>query len=712
MFAANFSKPSGIFPAVFLLAGKFAAGAKIYATGLVWQNRRMNSATRADTLPTWFERVATPLGNRDFSRAGFSRALMLLALLGLIIRTAFFAEHSHSPAFGVPTLDQKYYDTVARMILAGDDLRELHGFKPLLYPMFLATCYELGGTGGIALAIFFQHLLGVATGVFVAWLGAKLFRNRLAGILGGILFLLAPLPLCFEGELLVEASYTFLIGAILALHFVAAERRGKSALAWWLAAGALLAVAAQERSNILIFAIVYPALVLARGFFWHHRETNSPLAGLAGLLAMMIFFGAVNARQAGQFQLIPGAGGVNLFLGNKRTATGMTAAQTSRVAYGERYEDPIEIWSRQEYATAMRAHGHEPETNPAAISKYWTQRAVEEMRADPAAWLKLLVKKTWLLAWNAEIPNNKAFAFEQENSFWLRWLPVRWVWLFALAPVGIWAAKKAGDRNHLFVLLVFLIFYAAGTVVFFISDRYRYPLWPGMAMLAGGALLHIFQAFRHFKISALWLPAAIAIMVCVSLPNWYGIQLPNFARDYLFRSMAWYEKGHFAEALADADRSLKLDATDVSAWQQRGNALFGLNQLAAAGDAFQTALKLNPDEARTWNNFGNCLAATGKISEALAAFQRATECQPPSRNAFLGMTFIELRTGQLAAATSALDQYEKMGRAPDAVSLALRAYSARQNGDAKKADELERQARALDANAAQWAMDQVTPPAK
>ena len=49
-------------------------------------------------------------------------------------------EHAHNPSFGVPTLDQKYYDTVARMLLAGEDLHMLHGFRPLLYPMFLAVC--------------------------------------------------------------------------------------------------------------------------------------------------------------------------------------------------------------------------------------------------------------------------------------------------------------------------------------------------------------------------------------------------------------------------------------------------------------------------------------------------------------------------------------------------------------------------------------------
>ena len=38
-----------------------------------------------------------------------------------------------------------------------------------------------------------------------------------------------------------------------------------------------------------------------------------------------------------------------------------------------------------------------------------------------------MARKCWLLLWNAEVPNNKAFAFLQTEYVWLRVLPVRWV---------------------------------------------------------------------------------------------------------------------------------------------------------------------------------------------------------------------------------------------------------------------------------------------
>ena len=194
----------------------------------------------------------------DLSRVGFQKALVVLAVLGLIVRIGFFVEHARSPSFGVPTLDQVYYDTVARMMLAGEDLRELHGFRPLLYPMFLAALYKIGGLWGVDLALLMQHLLGIATGVIVAVLGDRVFRHRLTGIIGGVLFLLAPVPLYFEGELLIESSYTFLICAGLLLHLRAAENKGWKGALLWMFCGALIVLTAQARANILIFLGVYP----------------------------------------------------------------------------------------------------------------------------------------------------------------------------------------------------------------------------------------------------------------------------------------------------------------------------------------------------------------------------------------------------------------------------------------------------------------------
>jgi Tfp pilus assembly protein PilF len=646
---------------------------------------------------------------KDIPAGVFKKCLVYLLLLGLIVRTGFLVEHARSPSFGVLTLDQKYYDTAARMLLAGRDLHQLHGLRPLLYPMFVAVLYKLGGAHGIDLAVAVQHFIGVLTGVLVALLGARLFRHRLSGLAGGVLYLLAPVPLYFEGELLIESSYIFLICLGLLLILRAAALVGWKGGLLWLLCGGLTVLTAQARPNILVFMAVYP--IFAGWRWWRSRQRAAllPLLGLIGGMVMAIPWGFINEMQSDHFQVMPSAAGVNLYLGNKRTADGMEPEQERRVTYGERYEDSVEVWARQEYDAAMRAQGRQPETDPMAVSKYWTRRALGEIAAAPASWLRLEARKCWLLLWNAEVPNNKAFAFLQTEFLWLRLLPVRWVVLLMLAPAGIWAAAKWGNRDALFVLLVYVSLYSAANIAFFICDRYRYPIWPAMAAIAGGGGLAFVETVRRRRWrGVLGLAVGMVVMASLSLPNWFGAQLPSFARDYLFRSIAWYEKGHFPEALRDIDRSVALDPDDMASLHHRGNVLLALNRLEEARQDYERTLKISSEDGGVWNNYGIALDGLGWTNEALQAFRRATQCHPPSTSAFFGMAFEQIQSGRFDDAAATMDQLDKLEKGPNAMALAIRSVLARKRGDAARAGALEQQARSLDPDAATWAIERAT----
>ncbi len=677
------------------------------------------------TTPSSTPPPAAAIFGHDLAPESFRRALVCLALLGLVLRLAFYLEHANSPSFGVPTLDQKYYDTVAKLLLAGEDLHELHGFRPLLYPLFLALFYKLGGAWGVDLALLVQHLLGIATGLIVAVLGARVFRHRMAGVVGGALFLLAPLPLFFEGELLIEPSYIFLIFLGLWLHLHTATTRGGRSAWLWLACGAMTVLASQARANILVFLAVYPLFAAWRWWQTRDRAAFLPLLGGLGALAMMIPWGIINLKQADKFHLVTNAGGVNFYLGNRAGADGMfghdvvtalsdlsrsNKISTASVA-NERYEDLVEVWAREEYSAAMRAQGRTPAKDPKAISDYWMHRTLEEIQAAPAAWVKLLAKKSWLMLWHREVPNNKDFAFVRQEFLSLRLLPVSWLVLLLLAPAGIWAALRFKNRDDLFILLVYAGIYSAGNVAFFICDRYRYPIWPVAALLAGGGLLAAIELRRRRQWRGFaFVLASAGLMAVVSVPNWFAAKLPNFAQDYFFRSSAWYEKGRFPEALADINRSVELDPRNAGALQHRGNVLFALNRPAEAVAAYEQALRFIPGDSGLWNNLAAALEMQGDAAAALRAYRRATECQPPIPLAFLGIAFIHTRAGELDAATTTLDQLEKLQRGASAAALAVRAVIEQRRGNSTRATALEQQARARDAATAAWAAERAAKP--
>jgi Tfp pilus assembly protein PilF len=146
----------------------------------------------------------------------------------------------------------------------------------------------------------------------------------------------------------------------------------------------------------------------------------------------------------------------------------------------------------------------------------------------------------------------------------------------------------------------------------------------------------------------------------------------------------------------------------VTALQQRGNVLLALNRWEEARQDYERTLKISSEDAGIWNNYGIALDGLGQTNEALEAFRRAMECRPPSQSAFFAMAFEQIRRGRLEDAVSTLDQFDKLEKSPNAIALAIRSVLARRRGDAAQAGALEQQARALDPNAAAWAIDRAT----
>ena len=650
-----------------------------------------------DSAPEPAANKAAVAGLRDVDDEDFKRGMGYLVLFGLLLRLSYFFAHGASPYFGVPLLDQIYYDMVARLLTEGGELSQLQGFRPLLYPMFLSVFYRIGGDMGFELSLVAQHGLGIATAALVALIGQRLFRNRACGLAGGFLYLLAGPPLYFEGELLITSSYTFLITLTLLVHLHAAEApRGQ---AWWLwiLSGALTALTAQARANMLIFLGIFPCFALWR--WWRHRRADEwiPLGGIAGALAMMVFWGFVHIPQTGQFQLIPSQGGLNLYLGNHRNADGMIPEQEWAVSYsGDAYRDSLAVFAEQEF---QRETGQDPAANPMAVSHYWTRKGLSEIKADPVRWLGLMAKKSWMIFWNVEIPNNNAYEFiiKEESSF-LRRMPVRWVVLLALFPLGIMALRGRGAEDRVFILAGYIILYTAGVVGFFVCSRYRIPLWPAMAVFAGGGALLLEQQFRArdhrgLKISAAFVIGAMAL----SLINWFDARVPSFARDYFFRSIANYTQGHYEAALTDIDQSLQITTHDVSAVVHRGNVLFALQRIEEAKKAYELALETVPNETTVLNNLGAANEYLDDYAAAYRTYQLGLEQKPYNNRMVINLAMLQIRAGMLDEAEKTLNLLDQRVREKDLLAICARADLARRRGNQGEANQLATQAVEADA---------------
>jgi tetratricopeptide (TPR) repeat protein len=625
------------------------------------------------------------------------KALVFVFLGSLLLRALYFLEHTATPGFAVPLLDQKYYVLFAEAIAGGKDLSRFGGFRPILYPAFLALFIAPFGSAGTVVAVAAQHLLGACTAVLVGCVAARLARgSTTAALAGGLLYGFAGPVLFLEGELLIESTMPLLVALTLLAAAHATESTPRPALLWWTVAGALAALTAQARPNMLL---VYPAFGLLAALLWlldRRWVSLVPLAALPVILVVQVLFGFVNQAQSGRFQLVTSAGGINFYVGNNRTADGMIPRVAYSTTYEGEYRDSIAEFSVVEYRRAMAEAGLPASDDPNVISRYWTERTVEEIRADPVRWVGLMVRKVLLTLANSEIPNVESFAFARaEESLLLRLNPIRWALILTLLPAGCWLAWRRGSRALLTFLVLFLLLYAASFILFFVNGRFRIPLWPAACAIAGVGVAYLIELRRPPAVARapLLLGAALGL---VSLGGSALVPRETFAEAFFFRSLAHYERRAYAEALRDVEATLRLEPPTGDRLMHAGNVQFALGDFEAAIASYNRALALEPGEPRTHNNIGAALEELGRYREALAAYQRALDIAPRHRTALVNAALLELRGDMIdqAAAHLALAQsVESTGN--DAALLAARGLLALAQGDRVEAARLLDQAHAL-----------------
>lgn len=564
------------------------------------------------------------------------RVILWSAGLAFAVRLLAFAQEAAAPYLGSPVLDERWYDGAARTLLGWPGGVALEGFRPLLYPGFLAAIYRAAGPEwGPAAAVATQHLLGVATGVLAALLARRLAGSDAAGLAAGALWALAAPPIFTEGQLLSETLFVALATAALVTLC------GTSSLARAVAAGALIGLAVQVRANALILGGAVLRYVGRGGAKApeaggsHPRSPGSDprswattmLAALGSLAIVHLAAAALQAPVNGGFRVLPSSGAVNLYLGNEKGTDGMLPRQDAPVPAGIAYQDSVEAWAEREY---LAAHPEASSADPSDVSAYWLFRTWAEVSSCPTCWLRLMGRKTLLLLWNEEIPNHRSFAFAaREDLPLLGWLPVRWWLLLALAPLGAAWLHSKGRREYLLTCAVFLSLLAGGVVAFFVNARYRLPLWPPLVALAGCGLAGLGEWVLGRRIARLATALGIVLLgALLSVVNWTGAELPSPARDLFYRSLARLERGETDAALADASAGVRLEPNDAAAQVQLGNAALATSDAAAAVAAYRRAVALDAAQPIAWNNLGVALERSGERSAALAAYLRARRLDP------------------------------------------------------------------------------------
>ena len=417
-------------------------------------------------------------------------------------------------------LDDHFYFALARQLASGDLLARtgnLPFFLPPLYAYFLGAMFAMAGPGNFA-PFLLQSLLGALAAAVVCRTAQKIASEAAGPGAGLIAGLTAGLLLALDG-LAVLYSSTFLAASldpILAagFYYLIARAYQKSGMGTpfgkedrnsgmgaaccaptdWALAGVALGLFALNRPNALLLLPAAAALPFLRrplvGSF-NRRPALASAALLAAALLTLAPSAARNFAVSGRFTLISSHGGLNFYLGNRSGATGAYSAPDWLEADVRGQVDGTREWLSSELRRPVA---------DAEVSGLFYRRAFDEIAADPAhmrGWLRLLAVKARLLLAGREAGLNLSLAYMREAFSPALWLAPVSMWL--LVPFGLAGAVATRRWRAALVIAGLALVFAFSVWVFFISDRYRLPMHPPLAVLAGCGLAAVVETVKKWR---------------------------------------------------------------------------------------------------------------------------------------------------------------------------------------------------------------------
>ena len=397
-------------------------------------------------------------------------------------------------------LDSKWMADRAADIRSGSGLQTPYQLSPL-YPYGLALFPDVDGSSQrreVLGPLYAQALLGALTAVLAALLAGRC-AGGLAALLGGLLAALHGPSLFYEGQLIVAGPQAFLLtlGLLLSLPLLRGEGPGPRRTNFL--AGLALGLASALRPTTLPLAAALYLLGVLRPT---SRQASHWL--LAGLAVAILPFSARNLLVAQEPVLLSCSGGFNFWAGNHTNAPGIFSAPAGY----DLSADPVAHDQAQARAGRDLSYGES--------SRWWASEALDDLTQDPVAGLLRFGRKLLLFAHTQEIPQLGAgFGPHRAQSLALRW-PVNSALLLLLALAAPWLLRSHGEAGRAVLRLGGIgADYALTIAAFFVAGRYRAPILPLAAALAGISLQELWSLLRRADKARF--ATALASLVSVAL---------------------------------------------------------------------------------------------------------------------------------------------------------------------------------------------------
>ena len=601
-------------------------------------------------------RIERALDRIDRVLAQGRRAPLLIFIAALALKVGYVLHTVDALHVRVPIMDSRYYDQMAQDIARGHVLRNEAFFMGPLYPYFLGLVYSVFGRDFLVVRLL-QAAGGAATVMLAFLIGRRVFRPS-AALVGAVLLALHGAMTFYESELMMEWLGALLNCTALWLLLRARDESPRS----YAAAGAVLGISALARASILVFAAFALVWILRVGA--GRRRVRNALVFAAALLVAVAPAIVHNVIVSHAFVPVTSNAGINFYIGNSRDANGTFVPI--------RGVDEINDVTTSEYVE--RATGRA--ATPGEVSKFWFDRAMQDVRKDPGRALRLMARKVALFFNGYEVPQIESFDVHARESLWLRALFVRTWFVSAFGILGMILASRRWRTTGL--LSGYIVAYALSIVLFFVTGRYRSQAMPILCVFAGFALVSLPTLARRPR-SIAAVAIGLTLLFLATNPSIFRLDenmvmfreyvhrgrrlsetrsfppalreidraiaiYPKQPEGYVQRAIVNREAGDDFKAIEDYNRALKFDPTDASVHYDLAQSMRRVNLSKEAVREYDLAVRYDPTMLQAYNNMGVTLRDMGRLDDAVLAFRKATEIAPNYAKGYnnLGALYAEM----------------------------------------------------------------------
>ena len=538
--------------------------------------------------------------------------------------------------------DAARYDAWARAIVSGVGFETGAFSQAPLYPYLVAAIYALLGPQPAAIVVL-QVAMGIATVALVGRAAAHAFDEDAAAWSAWLCAFCGVLA--FYETKLLPAALAVLLVALLIERLQAADREVRPGA--WAVAGLVAGAMALVNAASLLFLPLGCAWIAMDRARSAAARTGRAAAFVAAAAIVIAPVGVRNFRAGGGIVPVADNGGITFWQANNPAAVGVFSTP-------EGFSGSIATQRDESRRLASEAAGRPLRDDE--VSRYWFARGRAFRAGDPAHAAWLLGRKLLLTIASTEQPLEYS---PRLDGPWRYLLPVPFAALFALALCG---ARPALARRGAHPALIAVAATVTVLIVFYVASRYRVPMIPGLAILAGAGAVRLKRGGAPAR--AVFVAAAALSLFWFPLTQ-SGLAREQDAMSLRDRATALRELERTGEALSTYERSLALDPAASYTHLDYAKALARAGRTAEAEAETREAIRLAPGIAEAHFDLGVIAFQSGRLDEAATAFAEAWRLAPgdPAMGNNLAGTYLKL--GRLGDARATLAAMRELGVAID-----------------------------------------------